>query len=344
MSPPYEKGQVLIDVSKTLTLYGDLDCNVAYSRYIEEVLSNHLKRKVMTRTEGFDNTRQRWIYSAWMDEGGMLESIQVSENVRRCLRRLVTNAYKNRKDLIPFDDKLKNGGADVIERRFIEHGGMAAYTFYADIPSFSDIEEVQHAIAHYWIVRGWAEAATILDNTVRPPILNPDDTVTIYVRDFNHIHGFIRLIKKWLITNRKTEVEYAYVDTTKKMVMFRAQAGFPVIINGIGVKLPSNRLKSAEVKKRYLDWLYPCIDDEDLSWEEFGRIIKDNGDCYALEETPENSTRITFMRVARGLSVAGIYPLGPFSGLMPWPYKPPNVVKDFKILGYDQPEIQKLEL
>jgi hypothetical protein len=342
MSPPYDKNEVFIDVSKTLMLYGDLDCNSMYARYIEQVLSNHLKRKIMTRVEGFDNVKGRWIYSAWMDEGGLLEPIEVSENVRRCLRRLVTNAYKNRKDLIPFDDKLKNGGSDVIERQFIERGGMAAYTFYVDIPSFSDIQEVQQAIAHYWIVRGWAEAATILDNTVRPPVLNPDNTVTIYVRDFNHIHGFIRLIKKWLSSNRKTKVDYAYLDTTKKMVIFRAQGGFPVIINGIGVKLPSKKLNSSEIKNLYLDWLYPCIGDEDLSWDEFGRIIKDNGDCYALEETPENSTRITFMRVARGLSVAGIYPLGPFSGLMPWPYKPPDVVEDFKILGYDQTKMLEL--
>lgn len=340
MSPPYSNNDV--EVIQTLLMYGSEDCNAEYSRTIEQVLSDHLKRRVVTRIERFDYTKKRWIYSVWLDDGGLLEPIEVSENVRRVLRRLVTNTYQ--RQVIPFDQNLKNGGFNLIERRFLDQGGLIAYTFYTNIPRFNSDPQIQHAISYYWIIQGWAEAATIMDNSVRPPILHPDETITIYVRKTELIHHFMRIIKKSLRQNRETGVEYYYLDTPKKMVVFRAQEGSPLIIGDIGIKRPSNRIPASEVKRRYLEWLYPCIGDEDLSWTEFGRIIKDNGDCYALEETPENSLRITFMQVARVLSVAGIYPLGPFRGLLPWPYHIPDVVNDFKILGYDQPELQLLQL
>lgn len=356
------------DQMTELLMYGDRECHANYAKVIEVTLSTYLQRKISVIVEDeFNLVVNRWVYRVYMDVDSQLRPVIASPSDCVFLRRLVTNAYAGTEQvrdylLNPWDGSdLVNGGFSMIERETVNQGGMVGHTFWPGVlPNYS-----HRAITYYWIIRGWVEACKLRDNTVSPPRLNNDNTITVFIRDQRDLHEFILLIKRSVFDNINTPIQIEDYDRgdiwDQRTLTFRAMTGRPLIIGQYGIRdisegdnrsegasrniSDANRISegaSRNIKQQYLDWLYPCIDNDDLSWSEFGRIIKHNDQCHALGETPDTDEQITFMRIARPLALAGVYPLGPFPGLLDWPYIPPNINDDRKILGL--PSISQLLL
>lgn len=330
-----------------LVMYGDRDCHAEYKTVIERTLSKYLQRTIKTVEDQFNPTVKRWTYRIYIDIDGYLEPVKCSATCGDLLRRLVTHAYNGSRQareylLNPWGSTdMYNGGFALIELPTIKNGGMISHTFWPGvIPEYS-----QREVAYYWIIRGWAQTAAVRDDTVSPPKFNEDGTITLFVRRLVDIHDFMLSIKGYLNDGIKVDVEvreFESVEWDEEVLSFRAMSGYPLIIGYYGIRERSDSNNNRDIKSEYLNWLYPCIDNDDLSWGEFGRIIKVNDQCHALGQTPDTDENITFMRIARSLALAGVYPLGPFPGLMLWPKSPPNVDRDRKLLGL--PSITQLLL
>lgn len=334
-------------------MYGDRGCNADFANIIDRTLSTYLQRTVKSLETEFDNNVKRWIYKLYIDvdKSGYLEPIKCSAEVAELLRRLVTHAYSGSRQAREYlrrpwiDSDLLNGGTPLIEVPILQQGGFVSHTFWTNLIHHYDSGNTNvRVVIYYWIIRGWSEVAKIRNETVVPPKLNDDGSITIYIREVNSIHDYMLSIKGYMRDGLQIQLQIAefYHDNMwdEHTLTFRAQQGHPLMIGSYGVReIVGDEVR--DVKQRYLDWLYPCIDDEDLSWSEFGRIIKHDDQCHALGETPEDNV-MYFMKIARPLALAGIYPLGPFDGLLPWPNGDVDINRDRRLLGLS--EITQLTL
>jgi hypothetical protein len=308
-----------------------------FKSFVEMILSNQVHKTIRVIPLNYRQDLAIWVYRVMVEVDGVLEDMSGSPELFKHYRVYLHKLYRSNPDQVSLKYEttlpmeLYNGGFAMIEADLIP-----MYTLPIDLVKKlpSDIYPESRLLRTiYWVIRGWAKIANIIDNTVPPPRIHPDLSVTVVVNDIRQAGFFFEGISNSLNENGSSQLKITKLsDNLEAKLRFRCQAGHPLIIDNFGVKQDSRKPLIKNPLKTYQEWLTPCLDPQvPISWEEMGRLVYYQGRCFAIDDDPEHSSIAKFMTLTYHLAQAGVYPLGPFRGLVQWPYRPPT-----KLLTYQE--------